>query len=74
MSLAWEPSPRCTDCNATIPAKRLAAMPDATRCVPCQSEVDEPLVASPTLSASPEEMNSADFAIVRSRHPRWIAG
>jgi RNA polymerase-binding transcription factor DksA len=26
----------CTDCNASIPAARLAAWPAATRCLPCQ--------------------------------------
>lgn len=69
MSLAWTgPAPKCADCGGVIPAKRLAAMPNATRCVPCQALVDEPLVASPTCAANEEEVNGADFAIVSRRH------
>ena len=27
---------RCTDCGEPVPAKRLRALPGATRCLPCQ--------------------------------------
>lgn len=57
----------CIDCGGKVPAKRLAAMPDATRCVPCQEEVDEVLVAGPSAETKMEEMNGADFSIARRR-------
>jgi phage/conjugal plasmid C-4 type zinc finger TraR family protein len=28
---------RCVDCDEVIPAKRIAAMPSAKRCIPCQT-------------------------------------
>jgi phage/conjugal plasmid C-4 type zinc finger TraR family protein len=31
-------TPRCRDCGEEIPAARLAKVPDAERCVSCQSE------------------------------------
>lgn len=30
----------CSICNRPIPTKRLAAVPETTRCVPCQSARD----------------------------------
>jgi DnaK suppressor protein len=30
----------CVDCGEAIPERRLEALPDALRCVPCQSKVD----------------------------------
>ncbi|MEW6582825.1 MAG: TraR/DksA C4-type zinc finger protein [Actinomycetota bacterium] len=30
----------CVDCGAPIPERRLEALPDALRCVPCQSRAD----------------------------------
>jgi len=30
----------CVDCNGVIPDGRLEAMPDAERCVPCQTKAD----------------------------------
>ena len=63
------PAPQrdCEDCGAAIATNRLRAVPDATRCVSCQSFVDEPLVASRVIGTE-EEFNAADFAIVRARH------
>lgn len=31
---------RCTDCDATIPAARLQATPDAARCISCQEKAE----------------------------------
>lgn len=31
----------CADCGEPIPAARLAAIPNAARCVACQSELEE---------------------------------
>jgi phage/conjugal plasmid C-4 type zinc finger TraR family protein len=31
---------RCVDCDGPIPEGRLKAMPDAERCVPCQTKLD----------------------------------
>ncbi len=31
---------RCVDCDGPIPDGRLKAMPDAERCVPCQTKLD----------------------------------
>ena len=33
-------STNCQRCGDPIPAKRLAAVPDATKCVPCQRRYD----------------------------------
>lgn len=30
----------CTDCGVSIPAPRLQASPEATRCIPCQEKVE----------------------------------
>lgn len=34
----------CTDCGSPISPRRLAAVPDAERCVACQAAYDEVLV------------------------------
>ena len=31
----------CTDCNATIPAARLQASPEAMRCIACQEKAEQ---------------------------------
>lgn len=33
-------TPRCRECGEEIPAKRLAKVPDAERCMGCQEEAD----------------------------------
>lgn len=34
-------SPICVDCGHGIPAERLAVMPQASRCVDCQGELEQ---------------------------------
>ncbi len=41
----------CSRCEERIPAKRLKAMPRATRCVPCQSRFDDYATPSETVMA-----------------------
>jgi len=38
--LAGDSARRCMDCDAVIPAERLAAVPDATRCIECQKDIE----------------------------------
>ena len=63
------PAPQrdCEDCGTAIATNRLRAVPDATRCVSCQAQVDELLVASRVIGTE-KDFNAADFAIVRARH------
>lgn len=34
-------SPLCVECGHGIPAERLAVMPEASRCVDCQDELEQ---------------------------------
>lgn len=50
---------RCLDCHAVIPAKRLLALPSATRCVRCQSRHDERPTVNPDVLAIGAEGDDA---------------
>jgi DnaK suppressor protein len=41
----------CSECGASIPAKRLAAVSDATTCVACQERLERSLTAVPVGAA-----------------------
>lgn len=60
----------CQDCDEPIPAKRLAAKPDALYCVVCQQAHDELLLAVPAVPLKPDEVDAADFAIVPAKAAR----
>lgn len=37
---AGDSARRCMDCDTPIPADRLQAVPDATRCIDCQRDIE----------------------------------
>lgn len=56
---------RCVDCKEAIPGQRLKAQPNATRCLNCQSKVDQKYIAGDYKGRSLEDVDATDFAIVR---------
>jgi RNA polymerase-binding transcription factor DksA len=62
---------RCTDCKQPIPTKRLRALPDAIRCVGCQSPHDKRI--TPDECNAMAEMGDLDFEIaaVHSRSAEY---
>ena len=51
----------CLDCDEEIPARRLAAVPNAKYCVLCQRSHEDPVVAVHNRPARPDEIDAADF-------------
>ncbi len=66
-SLEDEEFGRCEECGKRIPQERLLIVPEATRCVPCQREMEKwdsrGVLAEMSHSSSP-----------RKREPGWIHG